>query len=254
MVIVVMSVMYVLITGGDRGIGRATAIRFGRKGYNICFTYYSRVKEAEELAGLLESMGVKAFFTRMDVGSPESVSEGLKFFSSRIPYLNVLVNNAGIISVNRFDDITIDEWNSIIRVNLTGVYLVTKAFLPLLRKAGRASIVNVASLAGQTGNAVASVAYCASKAGVIGFTRRLAVELGPKGIRVNAVAPSFVETDMVREFINTEEKRERVKSLHSLHDIARPEDIANAIYFLANEDSRFITGEVLSVNGGRLTC
>ncbi len=249
-----MSDEHVLITGGDRGIGKAIAIKFGREGFNVCFTYHSRVREAEALVKELSNFNVKSCFTQMDIASSESVLEGFKYFSSRIPYLNVLVNNAGILSTHKFDDITIEEWDSIIRINLTGVYLATKAFLPLLRKAAKASIVNVASLAGQTGNAVASVAYCASKAGVIGFTRRLAVELGPEGIRVNAVAPSFVETDLVKDFINTEEKRERVKSLHPLHDIARPEDIANAIYFLANEDSRFITGEVLSINGGRLTC
>jgi len=113
--------------------------------------------------------------------------------------------------------------------------------------------VNIASIAGQTGNVYASTAYCASKAGVIGFTRRLAIELAPK-IRVNAVAPSFVETDMVKEFIDTPEKRKKIEKIHPLKDIAKPEDIAEAVYFLATPSSRFITGQIIGINGGRLTC
>ncbi len=229
-------------------------MKFASEGFNICFTYNRRREEAERTYEEIRQLGVEAFYTSMDVGDAESVRRAYEFFSSKVPYLNVLVNNAGVISFSKLDDLTLEEWERVIRVNLTGVYLVTKTFLPLLRRAGRASIINVASIAGQAGNVVASTAYCASKAGVIGFTRRLAVELGPQGIRVNAVAPSFVETDMVREFIDTPEKRKKVEDLHPLHDIARPEDIADAIFFLASDSARFVTGITLSVNGGRLTC
>lgn len=244
---------YVLVTGGDRGIGRATVLKFASEGFNVGFTYYRRRDEAVKTAKQASEKGVEVFYTQMDVSDEKSVAKALNEFSNKFPYLNVLVNNAGVFSISRFEDTSIEEWERIIKINLTGVFLVTKYSLPLLRKAPWASIVNVASVAGQTGNVFASAAYCASKAGVIGFTRRLAVELAPH-IRVNAVAPSFVETDMVKEFIDTPEKRKRVAELHPLKDIAKPEDIANAIYFLATKESRFITGQILSINGGRFTC
>ncbi len=244
---------YVFVTGGDRGIGRAIVLKFSREGYYVVYSYYRGVREARETLELVRENGGDGFYVQMDVSSVESVEKAYRVVASRIPYLNVLVNNAGVISFSSTRDTSIEEWNWVIGVNLTGVFLVTKTFLPLLEKAPWASIVNISSIAGQTGNVLASTAYCASKAGVIGFTRRLAVELAPK-IRVNAVAPSFVETDMVREFIDTPEKRRRVAELHPLKDIARPEDIAETVYFLATPASRFITGQVIGVNGGRLTC
>ncbi len=246
-------VKYVLITGGDRGIGRATALKFASEGFRVLFTYRACGECAEETARMIKELGEEPLYTSMDVGDEGSVKDAWKFFKERVDRLDVLVNNAGIISFSGFEGLSLDEWVKVIRVNLTGPYLVTKAFLPLLKRSEAPAIVNVASVAGMSGNVVASTAYCASKAGLIGFTKRLAVELGPQGIRVNAVAPSFVETDMVKEFIDTPEKLERVKSLHPLRDIAKPEDVANVIYFLATESSRFITGQVISVNGGRFT-
>ena len=165
----------------------------------------------------------------------------------------MLVNNAGVFHVGGIEETRLEDWEHVVRVNLTGVFLVTKTFLPMLKKAPWASIVNLASIAGQTGNIAASAAYAASKAGVIGLTRRLAVELARYGIRVNAVAPSFVETDMVRSFIDTPEKRKKIEELHPLRMIIQPEDVAEAVYFLATPASRAITGHVLSINAGRLT-
>jgi len=245
---------YVFITGGDRGIGRATSILFASRGFHVIYSYYRDRSSAENTCIEIMKNGGECLYIQMDVSSKESVSQAYSFVSSKIPYLNVLVNNAGILHVGDIEDIDPSSWRRVIEINLTGVFLVTKTFLPLLKKAPWASIVNLASIAGQTGNIVASTAYAASKAGVIGFTRRLAVELAKYGIRVNAVAPSFVETDMVRDYIDTPEKRERIKSLHPLNDIAKPEDIAETIYFLATPVSRFITGQVIGVNGGRLTC
>ncbi len=244
---------YVFVTGGDRGIGRAIVLRFAREGFVVGFSYRVRRDAAEETARAARQAGGEAFYVQMDVADPASVERAYREVESRVPYLNVLVNNAGVLHTKPLRETTLEEWEHVIRVNLTGVFLVTKTFLPLLERAPWASIVNVASIAGQTGHVVASAAYAASKAGVIGLTRRLAVELAPR-IRVNAVAPSFVATDMVREFIDTPEKLERVKAMHPLNDIARPEDVAEAVYFLATPASRFVTGQVLGVNGGRLTC
>jgi 3-oxoacyl-[acyl-carrier protein] reductase len=247
--------VYAVITGGSRGIGRATAIRFAREGWNIIITYRSREDCAQKVVEEAKRLGASlALAYKVDVSCPEDVERFKIEVEKVIPYVNVLVNNAGIISSGSIDEISLDEWRKVIDVNLTGVFLVTKTLLPLLLKAPWASIVNVASIAGQTGNVLASVAYASSKAGVIGFTKRLAVELAPKGIRVNAVAPSFVETDLVREFIDTPEKRKKIEELHPLRTILKPEDVAEAILFLADPSkSRTITGHILSLNAGRYT-
>jgi len=244
---------YVLVTGGDRGIGRAVVLKFGGEGFYVAFTYFRREDAAKETLRALKEVGGDGLYLRMDVSSEASVREGVSTVSRAVPYLNVLVNNAGVISFKSVKEMGLDEWNWVLGVNLTGAFLVTKYSLPLLEKAPWASIVNLSSIAGQSGNVVASAAYCAAKAGVIGLTRRLATELAPK-IRVNAVAPSVIETDLVRELIDTPEKRRRVAELHPLKDIGRPEDVAELIYFLATPASRFITGQVVGINGGRLIC
>ena len=244
---------FVLVTGGDRSIGRAVVLKFASQGYYVIFSYYRRADEADRTLKLLKESGGDGFYVRMDVTSEESIKECYGVVRKRIPHLNVLVNNAGVVSFKSIEETTLDEWRWVIDVNLTGTFLVTKHFLPLLKQAPWASIVNISSIAGQTGNVLASSTYCAAKAGVIGLTRRLAVELAPK-VRVNAVAPSVIETDMARELINTPEKRKKVAELHPLKDIGKPEDVAELVFFLATPASRFITGQVIGVNGGRLTC
>jgi 3-oxoacyl-[acyl-carrier protein] reductase len=251
-VITVQSGKYVLITGGDRGIGRAIAYKFAKSGYYTIFTYNKCLECAKETLENIRGMGSDGFFIKIDLGNPDNIKRAYNEISRRIPHLNVLINNAGIVSFGNLEELSINDWKKVIDINLTGAFIMTKTFLPLLRKAGKASIINIASIAGQTGNVYASSAYCASKAGLIGFTKRIAIELAPH-IRVNAIAPSFVETDMVSQFINTEEKRKKVAELHPLKDIGKPEDIAEAAYFLASETSRFITGHILNVNGGRYT-
>ncbi len=243
---------YVLVTGGDRGIGRAIVLKFAEEGYTIAFTYLRKEDKAKETAERASSLGAEVFYLQMDVSNEKSVVRGYNIVSKLFPKLDVLVNNAGIILFKAFEEISAEEWRRVMDVNVFGPFIVTKTFLPLLKKAGKATIINVASIAGETGNVVASVAYSASKSAIIGLTKRLAVELAPN-IRVNAVSPSFVDTEMVHSFIDTPEKRERIKSLHPLNDIATPEDVANAVFFLASEKARYITGHVLRINGGRLT-
>ncbi|BEP17452.1 SDR family oxidoreductase [Pyrofollis japonicus] len=246
---------YVFVTGSSRGIGRAIVLRFASEGYAVAVTYRSSRDKAEKVAEEARKRGAAdVLVIPLDVTDPKSVEDARRAVEEKWPYLNVLVNNAGILHVGSTEETSLEDWEKVIKVNLTGVFLVTKTFLPLLRKAPWASIVNIASIAGQTGNIVASTAYAASKAGVIGFTRRLAVELAPYKIRVNAVAPSFVETDMVRDFIDTPEKRKRIEELHPLKTIIQPEDVAEAVYFLASPAARTITGQVLGINAGRLTC
>ena len=240
---------YVFVSGGDRGIGRATVLRFAGAGYYVVFSYYARRGAAEETLIALRGVGGEGFYVQMDVSDERSVLKAVEKVSEEVPHINVLVNNAGILHDKPLDETTLEEWERVLRVNLTGVFLVTKAMLPLLRRAPWATIVNVASIAGQTPG-VASAAYSASKGGVIALTKKLAAELAPK-IRVNAVAPSFVATDMTRKYLEDPEMLETAKSMHLLRDIATPEDVAEAIFFLGTPASRFVTGEVMNVNGGR---
>ncbi|WP_062662700.1 SDR family NAD(P)-dependent oxidoreductase [Aeropyrum camini] len=250
-----MSSVYALITGGSRGIGRATALRFAREGWSVVVAYRRRADLAEKVVEEAKRLGApEAYAVGVDVGDPASVSSMSSRVGELVPYLNVVVNAAGVLQLGGVEETSIEEWEETLRVNLTGVFLMTRSLLPLMKRAPWASIVNVASIAGETGNVVAGVAYSASKAGVIGLTKRLAVQLASLGIRVNAVAPSFVETDMTRSFLDTPEKRERIASLHPLRIILKPEDVAEAILFLADPSrSRGITGHVLSINAGRRT-
>lgn len=248
-----MSEKYVLVTGGSRGIGRAIVLKFAANGYHVALTYLTNRAGAEETASkALKAGAPEAVVLRMDVGDPGSVREAYEELSKRFPKLDVLVNNAGIISWEGIREETLEGWERVIRIDLTGVFIVTKTFLPLLEKSESAAIVNLSSIVGQTAG-LAGIAYHAAKAGVIGVTRKLALELAPK-IRVNAVAPSLIDTDLVRKVLDTPEKRERAAALHPLKRIGRPEDVAEAVYFLASPASSFITGQVLGINGGRLMC
>ena len=246
---------FVVVTGGDRGIGRATAIRFAREGFSVIITYRIDKDAAKRVVNELLSAGAtSAMYYQVDVSDLGSVKRFADQLSSLIEHLNVLVNNAGIIDFSGLEDVTPERWDEVIRVDLYGPFYVTKALLPLMKRAPWASIVNVSSISGQTGNVVAGIAYAAAKAGLIGLTKKLAIELARFSIRVNAVAPSFVETDMTAPFLSDPKLRSQVISMHPLGRIARPEDVAEAIYFLANPDrSGNITGHVLSINGGRYT-
>ena len=247
---------YVVITGASRGIGRATALAFAQAGARgVAVIYRSQRREAERVVRELSKLGASdSLAVQADVASWGDVERAARVVGERWPHVNVLVNNAGIIQVGGVEETSPEEWSRTLSVNLTGAFHAVKAFLPLLRRAPWASVVNVASIAGQTGNVVAGIAYSASKAGLIGFTKRLAVELAPHGIRVNAVAPTFVETDMTRRWLEDPEGRERVRSLHPLGVILEPRDVAEAILFLADpQRARGITGHVLSINAGRYT-
>ncbi len=246
---------YALIVGGSRGIGAATARILAEHGYTVAITYNTNRERAEKL---LESIRLEHprdhLSLWMNVESPESIREAVYYLSEKWGRLDVLVYSAGILSTTPLSRLSLEEWEKVVRVNLTGAYLTLKMLLPLLLESPNASVVMVSSIAGETGNVVAGPAYAASKAGLIGLVKRAAVELAPYGIRVNAVAPSFVETDMTRDFLNTPEKRKRIRELHPLRLILKPEDVAKAILFLADPEwSRGITGHILSINAGRRT-
>lgn len=247
---------YALIIGGSRGIGAETARLFACNRYNVAITYNkSRERALETLEKVRECNphGSHHAF-KVDVRLYGDVEELARRIEGEYPYLNVLVYSAGILQLGGIEELEPREWREVIDTNLTGAYYATKALLSSLRRAPWASIVYVSSIAGESGNVVAGPAYAASKAGLIGLAKRLAVELAGYGIRVNTVAPSFVETDMTRQFLDTPEKREKVRNLHPLRIILQPRDVANAILFLADPVwSRGITGHTLSINAGRRT-
>lgn len=233
----------VLITGASRGIGRSVAHKFHNNGYNVVINYNKSEKSALELHSILpNSMMVKA-----DVSKESEVKSMIDETVAKYGFIDVLINNAGIAQQKLFTDITTDEWNNMIGTNLNSVYYTCKYAVPYMIRQKQGKIINVSSMWGITG-ASCEVHYSASKAAVIGFTKALAKELGPSGIQVNTVAPGTIMTDMCKDFDS--ETIELIREETPLNKIGTAEDVANSIYFLASDQADFITGQVLSPNGG----
>ncbi|MBR4800555.1 MAG: 3-oxoacyl-ACP reductase FabG [Clostridia bacterium] len=230
------------VTGGSRGIGEAVVRRAAGK-YNVVFTYRANRELAEKLERELGSLGVVAVCC--DVRDETSVKRAVEFAKKRFGKIDVLVNNVGVSKSGLLVDMDEGEWDDVFDVNAKGAFLTSKAVLPDMLSARRGAIVNVSSIWGQVG-ASCEVAYSASKAAVIGFTKALAKEVAPMGVRVNAVAPGAVDTDMMKEYSQCE--IEDICKEIPLGRLARPEEIADAILFLV--ENEYITGTTLAVNGG----
>ena len=232
----------VLITGGSRGIGRAMVELFSKEGYSVAFTYKNSENEAKSLA---EATG--AFAIRADSASEEDVIRAVKLAEEHLGGIGCLINNAGVSSFSLFTDLTLEDWNRFISVNLTGAFLYSKGVIPGMvhRKSG--SIINISSMWGIVGSSC-EVHYSTTKAALIGMTKALAKELGPSGIRVNAIAPGVIATDMNRAL--GEEDIAVLKDETPLMKIGSPLDVAKAALFLAGDDADFITGEVMNISGG----
>lgn len=237
----------VLITGASRGIGAACTVAFAKAGYDVAVNYNHSKDKAQKLAAELCSYGVKALAVQADVSNSASVQEMFREVREAFGEVDILVNNAGISHVGLLTDMSDAEWNTLMATNLSSVFYCTKAALPAMLRAHSGVIINIASMWGEVG-ASCEAAYSATKAGVIGLTKALAKEVGPSGIRVNAVSPGVVMTDMMKDF--TEEDVAVLKEETPLMSLGTPEDIAQAVLFLASDKARFITGQVLSVNGG----
>lgn len=237
----------VLITGASRGIGRAAAVTFAQNGYNVAINYNKSSEAAEKLCSELKQYGVKAIALQSDVADKSAVDKMVKRIEAELEKITVLVNNAGIAEQALFSDITEEMWNRMFDVNVKGAYNCTQAVLPHMihNKYGR--IINVSSMWGISG-ASCEVHYSASKAALIGFTKSLAKEVGLSGITVNCVAPGVIATEMNGHL--SEEIIEELKNETPLNRIGTPEDVAEAIFFLASDKASFITGQVLSVDGG----
>ena len=237
----------VLITGASQGIGAACARRYAEAGYNVMLQYNTHKEEAEALCHeIMEQGGTAAVFGAdiADKAQAEAlVSKALDLFGN----IDVLVNNAGISLYKMFCDTTDEDWQNILSVNLMGMVHVTRKVLPTMVHNKKGHIVNVSSIWGLVG-ASCEVAYSASKAGIVGLTKALAKELGPSGILVNCVAPGVIDTAM--NACLGSETLEALKEETPLERLGTPEDVAEAVFFLANSENRFITGQILSPNGG----
>ncbi|WP_391560179.1 3-oxoacyl-[acyl-carrier-protein] reductase [Robertmurraya sp.] len=236
-----------LVTGASRGIGRDIAIELAKAGANVAVNYAGSEARANEVVQEIQSLGREAFAVQCDVANGESVAEMVKQTIDRWGSLDILVNNAGITRDNLIMRMKEDEWDDVINTNLKGVFLCTKAVTRQMMKQKSGRIINISSVVGESGNA-GQANYVAAKAGVIGLTKTTAKELAPRGITVNAVAPGFITTDMTDKL--TDEIKEGMLKMIPLAKFGEPKDIANAVTFLASDDSRYITGQTIHVNGG----
>ena len=241
---------YALVTGGSRGLGRAVCLKLSRMGMPVIVNYQSNAAAAEEVKALIENEGGQAELLKFDVGNAEEVEAAISQWESAHPddYIAYLVNNAGIRRDGMMFMMPDEDWHSVLNTSLNGFFYVTRRLLPLMmRRKHGGRIVNMASLSGLKG-LPGQTNYSAAKAALIGATKALAQEVAPRNVTVNAVAPGFIETDMTKD-LNQEELKKNVP----LQRFGRPEEVAALVGFLMSEDAGYITGEVVSINGGLYT-
>lgn len=235
-----------LVTGASRGIGRAIAEMLGAQGATVVGTATSDAG-AEAISGRIADAGTKGQGMRLDVGDAASVERVIKAIGDAYGSVSILVNNAGITRDNLLMRMKDDEWDSVVDTNLKSVYRMSKACLRAMMKAKAGRIINIASVVGASGNA-GQTNYAAAKAGMIGFTKSLAQEIGSRGVTVNAVAPGFIDTDMTKELPDAQ--REALLAGIPLGRLGSPQEIAAVVAFLASDAAAYVTGETIHVNGG----
>jgi len=236
-----------LITGGSRGIGRACALAFAKRGAAVAIGYASNQAAAAETLELIAGAGTKGTAIQFDVADGSAASEAVNKVIAEHGRIDVLVNNAGIAVDGLVMRIKDEDWDRQLNANLRGAFALTRAVARAMMKQRQGVIINIVSVVGETGNA-GQAAYSASKAGLIGLTKSVAKELGSRNIRVNAVSPGFIETDMTSQ-LSAQVKTRMLDSI-PLGRLGTPGDVANAVAFLASDAASYITGEVLKVNGG----
>lgn len=239
-----MSDKLALVTGGSRGIGKAVALELAKCGYDIVINYAGNTEAANKTIEEIKALGVEAHAYKFDVSNMEEVEKNIAEIIEKFKRIDILVNNAGITRDDLFIRMSEDKWSAVINTNLNSAFYVTKPVSKIMMKQRSGAIINTTSVVGLYGNP-GQANYSAAKAGLIGFTKSLAKELGSRGIRVNAVAPGFIATDMTKDLNNIDE----MLKLIPLKRLGTPEDIAAAVKFLA-VDSTYITGQVIEVDGG----
>ena len=237
-----------LITGGARGIGKEIAVLFAKEGANIALCDVD-LAQAEETAREIQDLGREGLAFKADVTDPKDVQDMVDKILDKLKKLDILINNAGITRDNLILRMSEDEWDKVIAVNLKGCFLCTKAASKVMLKQRSGRIVNIASIIGIMGNA-GQANYAASKAGIIGLTKSVAKELSGRGICVNAIAPGFIKTEMTARL--SEDIQKRMLSAIPLGRFGTPRDVADLASFLSSEDSSYITGQVIQVDGGML--
>jgi 3-oxoacyl-[acyl-carrier protein] reductase len=236
-----------LVTGGSRGIGRAIAEHLAEQGHAVAVNYRSRRDAAEQTVASIDAAGGVAIAVEGDVGDPDAVAALISAVESGLGPIAVLVNNAGITADDLLLRMNQEQWESVIQTNLSSAYLVTKAVLRAMLKARWGRIINITSVSGMAGNA-GQANYAAAKAGLIGFTKSVAKEVGSRGITVNAVAPGFIETEMT-DALGDQVKEAVIPSI-AVGRLGSPHEIAGAVGYLASDAAAYVTGHVLVVDGG----
>lgn len=238
-----------IVTGAARGIGRAIAVALAQEGARVAAWDLDLV-QLDDLVGQVRARGGEVLALSVDVTRKDQIQEAVGQVLARWGRVDILVNNAGIYEVLPVEDISEEQWDRVLAVNLKGAFLCSQAVIPAMKRQGSGSIVSMASSAGKSGGTLSGAHYAVSKAGVICLTKQLARELGPHGITANAVAPGRIDTPMIH--LASDEENEAFRLRTPLGRLGTPEDVAGAVVFLVSDEASFVTGEIVDVNGGLL--
>ena len=238
-----------LVTGSTRGIGKATAYKLAQAGAKVIITGRSEDRAKAIAQEISSQVGVQTFWTELDIGSVESVDKAVRNINEQVGDVDILVNNAGITRDTLFVRMKLEDWEEVLRVNLTGTFLITQKLVKGMMKKRWGRIINISSVVAFIGN-VGQANYASTKAGLVGFTKTLAKELASRNITVNAVAPGFIETDMTDTI--PQDIRQKFLEQIPMGRFGSAEDVANVVLFLASDLASYVTGEVVHVNGGLL--
>ena len=236
-----------LVTGSSRGIGHAIAIELAKSDFDIIVNNDRNPREGFEVVNEINKIGQRAIYIQADISDPDQVKKMTEKIINKFGRIDILINNAGIVMDKKLVNMDIDRWNKVISVNLTGTFNCTKSVIKYMLKQGGGKIINISSIVGEIGN-IGQANYAASKGGVISFTKTIAKEYASEGIIVNAVAPGFIRTKMVENI--PEKVIEKILKQIPLGRLGEPEEVAKLVRFLSSDDAKYITGQVININGG----